>query len=468
MKKLTVLFLLISIFSPTLLAQKRGAAEQSEILIRNATVLTAAKGRLENTDILIRGSKIASVGKNLKAGANAVTIDASGKFVTPGIIDCHSHTMLDSINETSYSVTSMTRMRDVLNPNDARLYRALAGGVTALNLLHGSANAIGGQNVTVKIKYGKSVEDFLVADAPPGIKFALGENPKRSHFPPQPGQPRRYPLTRMGVEETIRDAFVRARDYKAAWDEFREQARKDKNLVAPRRDLELEPIVEILEGRRLVHSHSYRADEMLMILNLANEFGFKVQTLQHALEAYKIAPEIAQKSAAGVSIFVDYWGYKIEAFDAIPYNAAILWKNGVTVSINSDDNARMRRLNLDAAKVEKYGDVPEEEALKMITLNPAIQLGIGKRTGSIETGKDADIVIWNGHPFSVYSRVERTMIEGETYFDREKDLQNRGALERERTELEKNDANKSGAGGNNPPAIPRESGKTHLDDGDDR
>ena len=308
MKKATVLFLLISIFSSTLLAHKRGAAEQSEILIRNATVLTAAKGRLENTDILIRGGKIAGVGKNLKAVANAQIIDATGKFVTPGIIDCHSHAMLDSINETSYSVTSMTRMSDVLNPNDADLYRALAGGVTALNLLHGSANSIGGQNVTVKIKFGKSADEFIVKDAPPGIKFALGENPKRSHFPPQPGQPRRYPQTRMGVEETIRDAFVRARDYKATWDEYRERAKRDKNAVAPRRDLELEPIVEILEGRRLVHSHSYRADEMLMILNLANEFGFKVQTLQHALEAYKIAPEIAQKSAAGASIFVDYWG----------------------------------------------------------------------------------------------------------------------------------------------------------------
>lgn len=448
------------------------AQTKPDILIRNATVLTAARGKLENTDILIQNGKIARIGKNLSAGKNAQIIDATDKFVTPGIIDCHSHTMLDDINEFTYSVTSMTRMRDVLNPTDVDLYRALAGGVTSLNLLHGSANSIGGQNAVVKIKYGRPVEDFLIADAPPGIKFALGENPKRSHFSPPSGASaasRRYPATRMGVEETIRDAFVRARDYKAAWDDYNEKTRrKDKTALAPRRDLELEPLIEVLEGKRFVHSHGYRSEEFLMLMNLADEFGFKIRTLQHGLEAYKIAPEIA-RHGAGVSIFSDFWGYKIEAYDAIPYNAAILWKNGINVSINSDDNARMRRLNLDAAKVEKYGDVPEEEALKMITLNPAIQLGIDKRTGSIETGKDADLVIWSAHPFSVYSRVETTMIEGETYFERAKDLANRAALEKERSELEKADANKPGSGASaTPPAIPRDRKQTHLDDADDQ
>ena len=217
----------------------------------------------------------------------------------------------------------------------------------------------------------------------------------------------------MGVMETIRDAFLRARDYKQSWDDFR--AKKTK--IQPRRDLELEPLVEILEGKRLVHAHGYRSDEHLNLLLLADEFGFKIATLQHALEAYKIAPEIA-KHGTGVSIFVDSWSYKLEAYDSIPYNAYILWKNGVTVSINSDSDERMRRLNLDAAKVMKYGGVPEEEALKMITLNPAKQLGIDKRTGSIEVGKDADIVIWSAHPFSVYALVEMTMIEGEIFFDR--------------------------------------------------
>ena len=459
-----LLALVLGLVSSNVFAQ---AKQQPDVLIRNATVLTAARGRLENTDILIENGKISRIGKNLKADANARVIDATGKFVTPGIIDCHSHAMLDDVNEFSYSVTSMTRMRDVLNPTDTDIYRALAGGVTALHLLHGSANSIGGQNVVVKIKYGRPVEEFLIPDAPPGIKFALGENPKRSHGQVQPGQQRRYPATRMGVEETIRDAFVRARDYKAAWDDYNARLkRNEKNLIAPRRDLELEPIVEILEGKRFVHSHGYRAEEFLMLLNLAEEFGFRIRTLQHGLEAYKIAPEIA-RHGAGVSIFVDNWAYKIEAYDAIPYNAAILWKNGIVVSINSDSNERVRRLNLEAAKVVKYGDVPEEEALKMITLNPAKQLGIDRRTGSIEEKKDADLVIWSAHPFSTYARAEMTMIEGETYFDREKDLAGRAALEKERADLEKAEPNKPGSGaGATPPAIPRDRKKADLDDAD--
>ena len=469
MKKFLSLFLIVLFFSISLLAQQRNnAANQSEILIRNATVLTAARGRLEGTDILIRGGKIAQIGKNLRAGAGAQTIDATGKFVTPGIVDAHSHAAVDgAVNETSYSVTSMTRVQDVINPTDINLYRALAGGVTALNVLHGSANSIGGQNATIKIKWGRPAADYLIADAPPGIKFALGENPKRSHSTLLPGQTRRYPATRMGVEETIRDAFVRARDYKADWDEYREKSKRDKNLTAPRRDMELEPLVEILEGKRLVHSHGYRSDEFLMLLNLADEFGFKVRTLQHGLEAYKIAPEVARHGAAA-SIFVDNWGYKIEAFDAIPYNAAILYRNGVSVSINSDSNERHRRLNLEAAKTMKYGEVPEEEALKMITLNPATQLGIGNRTGSIEEKKDADLVIWTAHPFSPYARVERTMVEGETYFDRERDLQNRQAMERERQALERDEANRPSTSPRaTQHAVPREREKADLDDADD-
>ena len=427
------------------------AQSKTDVLIRNATVLTAAKGTLENTDILIQNGKIARLGKNLNAPAGAQIIDATGKFVSPGIIDCHSHSMLDAINEFSYSVTSMTTVRDALNPRDITIYRALAGGVTAGNLLHGSANAIGGQNTVVKFKWGKPVEAFPIPDAPPGIKFALGENPKRTHVQVQPGQTPRYPRTRMGVMETIRDAFSRARDYKQAWDDFR--AKKTK--IAPRRDLELEPLVEIMEGKRLVHAHGYRSDEHLNLLLIADEFGFKVATLQHGLEAYKIAPEIA-KRGTGVSIFVDSWSYKLEAYDAIPYNAAILWKAGAVVSINSDSDERMRRLNLDAAKVMKYGGVPEEDALKMVTLNPAIQLGIDKRTGSIEVGKDADLVIWSAHPFSVYARPEITMIEGEVYFDRSKDIQRRAELERERQELEKLDVNKPSGTTTTQPRIPAE------------
>ena len=459
MKKTLVFLFIISIglISPNLLL----AQAKTEVLIRNATVLTAVRGTLENTDILIQNGKIAKIGKNLKAASNAKIIDATGKFVSPGIIDCHSHTMMDAVNEFSFSVTSMARIRDVLNPTDISIYRALAGGVTTANLLHGSANAIGGQNTVVKFKYGKPVEDFPIPDAPPGIKFALGENPKRTNFNPTPGAAFRYPRTRMGVMEVIRDAFVRARDYKKQWDDFRAK----KTTIQPRRDLELEPLVEVLEGKRLVHAHGYRSDEHLNLMLIADEFGFKVATLQHGLEAYKIAPEIA-KRGTGVSIFSDYWGYKLEAYDSIPYNALILWKAGVNVSINSDSDERMRRLNLDAAKVVKTG-VPEEDALKMITINPAKQLGIDKRTGSIEVGKDADIVIWTAHPFSVYARPETTMIEGEIYFDRQQDLIKRGELQKEREALEKLDVNRppgAGAPGTTAPALPKEKRQAEHDD----
>lgn len=411
------------------------AQAMPDLLIKNATVMTAARGTLENTDILVSKGKITRIGKNLKA-PGARVIDATGKFVTPGIIDCHSHAMLDAVNEFSYAVTSMARIRDVLDPTDITIYRALAGGVTTMNLLHGSANPIGGQNTVVKLKYGRPIEDFIFPGAPPGIKFALGENVKRSNSNTRPGQPRRYPATRMGTMEVIRDAFVRARDYKKKWDDYK----AGKTKIEPRRDLELEPLVEVLEGKRLVHAHGYRSDEHLNLMLLAKEFGFTVATLQHGLEAYKIAPEIA-RFGTGVSIFIDYWGYKLEAYDTIPYNAYILWKNGVVVSINSDSGERTRRLNLDAAKTMKYGGVPEEEALKMITLNPAKQLGIDKMTGSIEVGKDGDIVIWSKHPFSPYSHVETTLIDGEVFFDRAEDIARRPELQAERERLEKLDAN---------------------------
>src|SRR5439155_1360656 len=311
--------------------------------------------------------------------------------------------MLDAINEGTLSVSSMARTRDVLNPTDVDLYRELAGGVTTLNLLHGSANSIGGQTTTVKIKYGRPIEEFIFPGAPPGIKFALGENPKRSSFTPQPGQQRRYPATRMGVEETIRDAFVRARDYKKSWDEYNAAIKRgEKNLVPPRRDLQLEPLVEVLEGKRYVHSHCYRADEILMLINIANEFGFKVRTFQHVLEGYKVAKEIAEHGA-GASTFADFWGYKIEAYDAIAYNTAIMVRHGVNTSVNSDSNERARRLNIEAAKAMRYGDLTEEEALKLITINPAWQLGIQDRVGSIEVGKDADLAIWNAESSSATS-----------------------------------------------------------------
>ncbi len=434
-------------------AQTRAA--DGEILIRNATIITASRGTLNNSDVLIRDGKIAAVGQNLRASSRARTIDATGKYVFPGIIDCHSHAMMDAVNELTLSVTSMARIRDVLDPTDVDLYRALAGGVTTLNLLHGSGNSIGGQNTVVKIKYGRPVEDFIFPGALPGIKFALGENPKRSNFPTQPGQSRRSPSTRMGVAETIRDAFVRARDYKAGWDEYNANVKSGKkNIIPPRRDLQLEPLVEILEGRRLVHAHCYRADEILMLINLADEFGFKIKTFQHVLEGYKVAPEIA-RHGAGASAFADFWGYKIEAYDAIPYNAAIMTRAGVNVSLNSDSNERARRLNIEAAKMMKYGGLTEQEAVRLITLNPAMQLGIENRTGSIDVGKDADIAIWSGHPLSTFSLVETTFVDGEIFFDRQQDIARRAALAQERRTLEAAEANKPPAQGGASPTVPR-------------
>lgn len=442
---------------------KSAAQNAAETLIRNATVLTITRGVLQNTDVLIRNGKIAGVGKNLQASANARVIDATGKYLMPGIIDCHSHSMLDTINEGTLAVTSMVRTRDVLNTTDVDLYRELAGGVTTLNLLHGSANPIGGLNTVVKIKYGRPASDFIFPGAMPGIKFALGENVKRSSSPNLPGVQRRYPSTRMGVEEVIRDAFTRARDYKKGWDEYRARlAAGEKNLIPPRRDLQLEPLVEVLEGKRYVHAHCYIASEILMLINLADEFGFKVRTFQHVLEGYKVAKEIAAHGA-GASIFADSWAYKIEAYDAIPYNAAIMTRAGVVVSMNSDSDERARRLNIEAAKAMHWGNLTEEQALKLITINPAIQLGIQDRVGSIEVGKDADLAIWNGHPFSVYSRVDTTFIDGEIFFDRQQDLARRPELAKERAQLEQADPNKPPTQGQSPQA-PRRRPRTRQDD----
>ena len=465
MKRLFVHLLAYSLFAGSVMPAAVGqdSSAQSDTLIRNATILTVTRGTLPNSDLLIRKGKIAAVGNNLKAGPNTRVIDGTNKYVMPGIIDCHSHSMLDAINEGTLSVTSMARTRDALNPIDVDLYRALAGGVTTLNLLHGSANAIGGLNTIVKIKYGRPVEEFIFPGATPGIKFALGENPKRSNSQAQIGQQRRYPATRMGVEEVIREAFTRARDYRKLWDEYRAAvARREKNLVSPRRDLQLDPLVEVMEGKRHVHAHCYRADEILMLINVANEFGFKIKTFQHTLEGYKVAKEIAQHGA-GASIFADNWAYKIEAYDSIPYNAAIMTRAGVNVSMNSDSDERARRLNIEAAKAMRYGDLSEEEALKLITWNPAWQLGIHGRVGSIEVGKDADLAIWNGHPLSVYSRVDTTFVDGDIFFDRQQDLARRSDLLKQRAELEQAEPNRPPAGGASPQA-PRRRRPTNAHD----
>ena len=405
------------------------------ILIQNATLLTITHGTIEHGSILIRDGKIAAVGQSIKAPDGAQIIDAAGQYVMPGIIDCHSHIAVDGdVNEGSISVSSMANIADVLNPEDVDIYRDLAGGVTAANILHGSANSIGGQTIVIKLRWGQPASKLPFEGALPGIKFALGENPKRSNFGGLPG-PRRYPSTRMGVEETIRAAFTEARDYKKQWDDYnRRTAAGEKNLIPPRRDLRLEPLLEVLEGRRYVHSHCYRADEILMLLRVAKEFGFKVRTFQHVLEGYKVAEEIAA-AGTGASTFSDWWAYKVEAYDAIPYNAALMTRRGVVVSINSDDPEEATHLNQEAAKTMKYGGLTELEALKLVTLNPAIQLGIDKRVGSIDVGKDADLVIYNHHPLSAYAVVQETLIDGRVYFDRRADIAARADLAREKKAL---------------------------------
>jgi imidazolonepropionase-like amidohydrolase len=404
------------------------------ILIQNATVMTVSHGTMEHGSILIKDGKIAEVGQSIKAPAGALVIEASGQFVIPGIIDCHSHIAAEAINEGSVSVSSMVSMEEVLNPEDIDIYRDLAGGVTSANILHGSANSIGGQTLVIKLRWGQPASKLPFEGAMPGIKFALGENPKRSNFS-IPGQPRRYPATRMGVEETIRAAFSEARDYKKTWDDYNKRvAAGEKNPIPPRRDLILDPLVEVLEGKRYVHSHCYREDEILMLLRVAKEFGFKVRTFQHVLEGYKVADELAA-AGVGASTFSDWWAYKVEAYDAIPYNAALMTRRGVIVSINSDSAEEATHLNQEAAKSMKYGGLSHDEALKMVTLNPAIQLGIDKRVGTIDVGKDADLAIYNHDPLSAYAVVQKALIDGRVYFDREKDIANRAEMEKEKKAL---------------------------------
>lgn len=393
------------------------------VAVTNATIITASHGTIEKGTILIRNGKIAAVGKDLTVPAGAQVIDGTGKYVMPGIIDAHSHSSGEAINEGSRSVTAQVRMQDVLREDAIGLYRELAGGVTTLNILHGSANTIGGQNAVVKIRWGLPVDSMLFAGAPPGIKFALGENVRQTNVPQIQGRTPRYPRTRMGVEELLRESFTRAREYQAEWKAYNDAKaalkRGQAEPIPPKRDLQLDALVEILEGKRLVHAHSYRSDEILMLLKVAKDFGFRIASLQHVLEGYKIADEIAA-AGTGASTFADNWAYKLEAFDAIPFNAALMAERGVKVTINSDSDERARRLYQEAAKAMKYGGASEEEAIRMITLNAAWQLGIDKLTGSIDVGKDADLAIFNGHPFAPASRVEMTLIDGRVFFDRNK------------------------------------------------
>lgn len=415
--------------SPVPMAIDRGPYRSDAVtLIRNATIMTAVGPNIEGGDVLIRNGKIAAVGKDLDAPRGATIVDATGMYLIPGIVDAHSHTAASAINEGSVAVSAMTGMKDVINPGDVNIYRALAGGVTTINLLHGSANPIGGRNAVLKLRWGADAEGLIMEGAPEGIKFALGENTKRTRTPA------RYPNSRMGVQDVVRQAFLDAREYMREWEAYEQARRRDRNAIPPRRDLELETIAEILRGERLVHAHSYRADEILQLIRVAEEFGVKLATLQHVLEGYKVADEIAAHGA-GASTFSDWWAFKVESNDAIPHNAALMTERGVVVSINSDSDEEMRHLNQEAAKSIKWGGLSELEALKLITLNPAIQLGIEDRVGSIEVGKDADLVLYKGHPFSMDGVVQKTYVDGKLYFDIELDRQRRAEIQREKEAL---------------------------------
>lgn len=407
--------------------------QPAAVLVKNATIWTCGpQGKLENAMLLVRKGKIQAAGSDLRAPAGALVIDARGKHVTPGLIDAHSHTGIrQGVNEVGQAVTAEVRVADARDSHDIAFYRELAGGLTIANSLHGSANPIGGQNQVVKLRWGESAGALVVKDAIPGIKFALGENVKQSNWGDQ--FTKRYPQTRMGVEQIIRDRFEAAQEYEKKWQAYRALKKKD-GIIPPRKDLELDALIEILHGKRLVHSHSYRQDEILMLMRVAEDFGFQIGTFQHVLEGYKVA-EVLAKHGAGASTFSDWWAYKFEVYDAIPYNGALMHDAGVVVSFNSDSNELARRMNLEAAKAVKYGGVSEEEALKFVTLNPARQLRIDHRVGSLEAGKDADFVIWSGHPLSTYSVCEQTWIDGRKYFDIQKDREMRLIVSRERNRL---------------------------------
>ncbi len=414
------------------------APAPSVVAIRNATLITVSRGTINNGTIVMRDGKIAAIGANVQIPAGATVVDGTGKFVTPGLIDAHSHIGNDAINEGATAVSSMTDMGQVLNPTNIAIQRDLAGGLTTANILHGSANPIGGGSVTIKLRWGvEKGDDLIFEGSMPGIKFALGENPKRQGGGAgglQGGGPPRYPATRQGVEFVIRDAFTRAKKYQKDWAAYTAAQKAGQMIIPPRRDLQLDALVEVLDGKRLVHCHSYRADEILMMIRVADEMGFKVATFQHVLEGYKVAKEIAAHGA-GASTFSDWWGYKIEAEDAIPGNAGLMTHKGVTVSINSDSAEHARRLNTEAAKSVRWGDVSDDQAIAMVTMNPARQLRIDNRVGSLDVGKDADVVLWNNHPLSTFAIVDQTYIDGKVYYDRVADLARAADVEKQRAAM---------------------------------
>jgi imidazolonepropionase-like amidohydrolase len=415
MKKLN--FLIAAFFGLGILVAQ-AQIQKGNLLIKNATVLTVTKGNLESSDVLVQNGVITQIGKNLTAPAGVSTLDATGKYLMPGIIDAHSHVGLDVVNEGSAPITSEIRMKDVVNPTEIGIYRALAGGVTVSHAMHGSANVVGGQNATLKHRWGSmDPADVIMQDAPRTIKFALGENPTRVHGRGNGIQPR----SRMGVEAVIRNGFNEAIQYKKAWETYQLAKNQKGNTTPPPAYSErLQTLADILDGKIIIHCHSYRADEIYMVINVAKDFNIKKLVFQHTNEGFKVAPEIAEYTM-GASVFADWWGYKMEVYYSTAFNAAILQKNGAITSINSDSAELIRHLYHEAAKTQRYGGLTDEEALAMITINPAKQLGIEDKVGSIEVGKQADLVIFEGHPLSAYAVPQMTFVDGVKYFDRKAD-----------------------------------------------
>jgi imidazolonepropionase-like amidohydrolase len=406
-------YLLLFITLTPLMAQEKG-----DILLKNATVITVTNGTLENTDVLIRDGKISKIGEGIKAPKGVKEYDATGKFVMPGIIDAHSHIALDAINEATSPVTAEVFTGDALNPLDISIYQALAGGVTISHAMHGSANAIGGQCETIKHRYGTTNPEVLKMEgAPRTIKFALGENPTRVHGSGNNMVPR----TRMGVEAVIRQAFSEGQEYMQKWDTYNaNKGKKGFTGIAPEYNLRLETLADILRGEIIIHCHSYRADEIYMLMQVCKDFGVDKLVFQHVNEGFKVAPELA-KAGAMASVFSDWWAYKFEVYYSTAYNAAILTRNGVVTSINSDSGELIRHLYHEAAKSQKYGDLSDEEALRLITINPAKQLGIDDRVGSLEEGKEGDVAVFSAHPLSIYAIPELTVVDGIVRFDRAND-----------------------------------------------
>ena len=404
-------------------------ADGGSILIKNGTILTVTKGVIAKGDVLVVDGIIRQIGGDIASPPGVRVVDATGRFVVPGLIDSHTHVALAGTNEGSEAITPEADVGAVINADDTSILTALSGGVTMVHTMHGSANPIGGPNVVLKMKWGRPSEELVVGEALPTLKFALGENVKQASRTVQPGQTQRYPATRMGANAIIRREFARARNYMEQGDRYRKAAAVKNppgSLVPPRKDLRLEVLAEVLRGERVARVHSYQATETLEFMELAKEFGFKIQCFEHIWEGYKIADELAA-AGIGISVFADSWAYKMEAAEGIAYLAGYCAKRGVLVSINSDSGERIRRLFNDAAKTMKYGGLTEDEALRLVTINPAVQLGVDRIVGSLEVGKQGDIAVFSEHPLSAYTRCDLTVIEGEVYFDREEIVKAREA-----------------------------------------